>query len=215
MLSASFNRVPRLKCFLRLLPFAGVLLYIGVATVGVVTKVPFFQGKIREVSHLKRVQRLMTEKPEFCQSDLPAQSFQAEQCQAYNEWVLFNLLIYTLPFPAPILWLAWGMARLRKEYELFQVVVNSGQSGSVAWGARVTRPARVQNDFYSWLFCLRSVSVELADKKQIVVSFPSDAVLPTSGQTVAVYAVGKRFGSERYVAQLYTPHVAVVAGSKT
>ena len=68
---------------------------------------------------------------------------------------------------------------------------------------------------FRWLFCFRAISVELANKQQVTVLLPNDSLLPQPGQTFAVYAVGKRFGHERYTAQLYAPHVAVVAGSRT
>jgi hypothetical protein len=87
-------------------------------------------------------------------------------------------------------------------------------SGQAAFKGTVTQPPEAPNDFFGWFFCLRAISLQLPNKKQVKVYQPLEAPLPLPGQEFAVYDGGSHFGQKRHLGQLYAPHLAIVSGSR-
>lgn len=88
------------------------------------------------------------------------------------------------------------------------------EKGNAVEVGRVTAPARLRSDLFGFFFCLRSVSVQLKSGRQLRLYVPLHARQPKTGETVAIFEMGEYFGKKRYVGVLYTPHVAVIGGSR-
>ncbi len=136
--------------------------------------------------------------------------FQRKQCRDYWNRLLSTGSIGALP---GVLILGFYFIVFGSLSSTYLNARKKIEKGKVKLGGVVTDPAQGPQDLFSWFYCLRTVIIQLPDRKQMKVYVTMDAPLPHPGQTLAVLEAEEVFGEKRYLALLYTPHVAVIRGS--
>jgi hypothetical protein len=157
-------------------------------------------------SFLSKISRM----PEVCWSGDTVNEFQGKQCERYWNDLYVAGGLSAIPFVAVGLLMLMGLDQLNGLYRRSRRKVESGKA---TFGGTVTSPAVAANDIFGWFFCFRAVAVQLSNKTQVKVYMPLSVPVPLPGQAVAVFEAGRVFGTKRYVAILYAPHVAVVRGA--
>ncbi|MGZ3699980.1 MAG: hypothetical protein ACXVCH_17945, partial [Bdellovibrionota bacterium] len=150
--------------------------------------------------------QMATHIPGVCLSGAAVNDFQRTQCDKF--WVeAIKQATYTVaPLVPVLLFFLFGFEALGATYRRARRKL---EKGAADFPAIVTNPARMSNDFYSWMFCLNCVSVQLNEKTQIRVYLAPEDAIPLPGQTMAVFILGNQFGKRRFIGRTYTPHVAV------
>lgn len=159
--------------------------------------------------HLRNTWRSWKETPEYCQAGKAVNDFQLEKCASYRGQVVVAAAYAAIP----LLVLSAFLLVVLDQFKLFYRRSDKKvRKGSALMKGVVTDPAIGSMDFFSWWFCLRPISVQLATRKQAKVYIPLDAPIPFPGQTLAVFDGGMVLGKRRYIATLYAPHLMVVQG---
>lgn len=146
--------------------------------------------------------------PSYCAPGASVSNLQHEQCAEYwsalfgrGLWVLFP------PFVSLIL-LVGTFIFVQKKYRRAREIIESGR-GSFA--GVVTQPPLLKGDIFSHFFCFDVYSVQIANQKQIAVCIPFGGRKPKPGDKVAIAALGKLFGKDRFAGAHYTPNIAVIS----
>ncbi|MCC7440909.1 MAG: hypothetical protein IT285_04715 [Bdellovibrionales bacterium] len=229
-----FSIVPRLRFYPRWALVVSPLLIVGFFGVGIAAKVPPFASRVEtpngveylgeEVAwveswwpptvarnHYHRVLSYAWNFPEVCWPGREINDFQTKQCAQFRERMILGAGLCLLPLIVLLLALMNGGGKLTL---LYRKGWSSLTKGRPLAQAVVTDPPEAGTDFFSWLFCLQGVSLQLPDGRQVVASIDSETPIPLPGQKFLVYDLGQYFGKPRYVGLLHAPHLAVVAGSR-
>lgn len=161
--------------------------------------------------HHRLVWYYLNHTPEVCSGESVAvNDFQRAQCSAFWDRVTTLGALAFLPFALAgvLLFFVFDLASMR--YKKAHTLIRGGKAQSIAV---VTEPAIAPGDFYSWLLCLQTITVEVSPGKQLRVYLPWDESIPTPGSRFAVFNWGETFGAKRYAGILYAPHISVVQGS--
>ncbi len=147
--------------------------------------------------------------PEVCKSGAQVSDFQAERCE--QSWSKFRGRLGVGLIPP-----AAALAFLFVAFDLLLLTYRNGRKtllkSSPVFTGKAGHPVDVAWDGYGWFFCLRAIHVELPGGKSVRAYLPKESHRIRSGDSIAVYDGGNRFGKKRYFARLHTPHVAVVRG---
>ncbi|MCM2322139.1 MAG: hypothetical protein NDJ90_02650, partial [Oligoflexia bacterium] len=145
-----------------------------------------------------------------CWSGDTQSDFQAGQCAESWRKIGWSALLAVSPFAIALFFLFLAWDSLQFTYRRIQKKIEKGQG---AFTGTVTEPAELPNDLYGYLYCMHSISVQLANGHQARVYVPVTAPLPRPGQLIAAIEAPQAFGRKRFIAMAYTPHVAVVSGA--
>jgi len=149
--------------------------------------------------------------PSICVTGKTVNEFQVQQCQAYWNTLLVRTFWFSFPFLCLMAFLFFGFDYVWLTYRRAAKKIETGKGAFVGV---VTNPPDVPNDIYGWFHCFRLMSAQVQKGQQIQVYIPLNAPKPEPGSRLSVADVGKRFGKQRYVGVIYTPHVAVVSTEK-
>jgi hypothetical protein len=161
--------------------------------------------------HWKQVLSYWFGYPSICWGDNAVNDFQRSQCVDFHDRLITGTLIALIPTGVALLFLFLAVEQLSGFYRRSRKTIDKGKA---LFAGVVTNPAEAPNDFFGRTFCMRAISVQLSNKKQMNVYLPLTAPVPLPGQTLAVFDGGKVLGAKRYIATLYAPHLAVVSGSR-
>ncbi len=164
------------------------------------------------MSHFHQWSYSISNIPQVCWSGNAVSDFQRTQCQDFWIQLGWSTLFAFLPLGFVLLFLKLGLDSMQIRYKKARKLIEKGSA--IAKGV-VTQPAVAPNDRFGWFFCLRSISIELPNKSQIVVYMPLDDAIPLPGETLAVFDWGEHFGKKRLIGTLYAPHLAILSGSAT
>lgn len=216
MVITPFHYVPKRLFLTRMAaPALGVFL-LGLFILEGVVRSPALRPKeVRATSGanelLRHVRFDLRHPPEACVSGEQLSAFQSRQCEQYWDRLIMEGFLAALPLLLAGFYLLLFFDSLTLLYKKTRRKIENKQ---IAFGGKVTKPAEAPNDVFGWVYCLRTISVELKGGKQIKVYIPLDMPIPHPNQTLAIYDLGKFFGSKRYMAVVYAPHVAVISGLK-
>jgi hypothetical protein len=215
-----FDDVPKSTFVTRLIWPSAILFFVLVMLVGVVvnsplfeehtvptTLLPFWQAAFQ---HYRNLVVCFSQIPSVCWAGNAVNEFQKHQCTDYWEQLAKAALLAISPLVLTGLFLAMGIEKLGSHYKKAQKKV---EKGKVFAKAVVTHPAEAPQDVFSWLYCFRPITAQLANRTQITVYLALEAPCPLPGETLVVFEMGAVFGEKRYVGMVYTPHIAVVRGS--
>lgn len=212
MAATPYHYLPRKRFWLRIAaPLVGVYL-AGLLITGVLTEVPLARGKSlsgRAQAHQAEFLHRVTHVPEVCWSGNAVNEFQVRQCGEFWRALLSDAGIFSIPWALVVVFYLACMDSLSLLYRRARKRIEKGEA---LFQGVVTKPSRLPQDFFSWAYCLRPLSVQLPNGRQLRVHLPLDETEPQPGEKVAVFDGGKAFGQTRYLALIYTPHVAVVLG---
>jgi hypothetical protein len=144
-----------------------------------------------------------------CWGDNAVNDFQRRQCSEFWDRLGLGALLGLLPLGLG--WLAWTLA-FGSLQSFYRTARKRIESAKPVMGGIVTDPAEAPGDLFSRFYCLRPIGVQLLDGRQLKVFIPLDAPIPVPGEKMAVFEAIQAMGEARHVAQVYAPHVAVVAG---
>ncbi len=197
-----------------------VILIFFFLCVGVVANSPEFQQHngpaivkpfwVSAFKHYNQVFSSLFHVPEVCLPGRAVNDFQVHQCNQFWDQLAKSGGLAVTPFFILAIVVFLGMDQLKGIYKKVQ---NKANKGKAALSGTVTHPAEAPGDLFSWFFCLRPVMVQLPNKSQIKVYVPLESILPTPGQTMAIFEPIMVLGEKRHFAIIYAPHVAVVRGT--
>jgi hypothetical protein len=217
-----FNRVPKARFLLRLIPPAGAVFAVGYVIVGIMANQPMFQPSnilAAELPPLRMASQVyssfihdVTHIPEVCQTGDTVNSFQKRQCDEFWERLMMRAGLVAVPFVLFILFIMIGLDSTVGAYRFARKKVEKGKA---VFSGIVTDPAQAPNDMFGWFYCLRAISVQLENKTQMTVYVTKDMPVPMPGQTLAVFDGNSYLGKKRHFAVVYAPHVAVISGGRS
>jgi hypothetical protein len=160
-------------------------------------------------NHWRTILFFGTHVPEVCWGDNAVNDFQRRQCGEFWERLALGGALGLLPFGAA--WLAWVLAlgSLQRVYRHAHKRINEGKP---LGGGIVTDPAEAEGDWFSRLYCLRPIAVQVAGDRQIKVYIPLDVAPPSPGTKMVLYQPLAVLGELRHFGTYYAPHVVVFAG---
>lgn len=170
-------------------------------------RIPFWEASFK---HLQNTIHQLSAIPEVCWSGSTVNDFQKQQCDQYWNNLFTAVAVAILPFAAAILFFLVSLDQFKGLYKKTKKRISTGKA---IFSGTVTDPALAPTDLFSWFYCLRAVTVELKDKRQVKVYVSLDSPIPRPGQTLAVLEPFMIMGQRRYMAMLYMPHVAVIRGA--
>ena len=148
--------------------------------------------------------------PAVCQKAKNDQSeFEKKQCEGFNAKLLIGWVMILIPVFLVYFAVSFYTSRIKK---IYYSGARSIEKNPSLGRAVVTSPALIHTDMFAKIYCLKAVSVEMADKTQEVVYFPYYAMTPSPGEKVNVFPLGKFSGEDRLTGQVYTPGVTVYKG---
>ncbi len=204
---------PRASYFLRCLP---VLLALGCLFFG---GLGLFLSESRDQSLWSGAldvygsyARRLSYPPIICEGRENLNPFQQKQCAELQTRNFDEGLVLVLPFLGLLLlwmflkrWLAQVYATARKVIDKAQKPVDI---------AKVVEPsASNKPDFYLWWFGFRLLHLEDDKGRHFTAAYPSDASVPQVGTRVSIFEWKPPLYQTIYLAQPFTPHVAVLSGS--
>lgn len=161
------------------------------------------------LNHWRTIFFFGTHVPEVCWGDNAVNDFQRRQCSEFWDRLGMGALLGLLPFGAA--WLIWFLA-----FSSLQAVYRSArkrfEANKPLGAGIVTDPALGQADWFSRVYCLRPIAVEVGGGKQLKVYMPLDAALPVPGTKIVLFEPIAVLGEPRHFGLFYTPHVVVFAG---
>jgi len=219
MAVTSFDYFPTGLFYRRVFRPAILVFFLAFVLMGVLSGIPLLQPYGRGVVDLPPLQMAQFQysdffyqvgnMPERCISGTSINEVQKEKCAERWVRILVTTFWVLFPFLMTALCIRVSYRYVRRCYRIASFAIQKGAGLSVG---TVTDPAEALGDFYGWLHCSRSITVQFADRKQMHVYVPVEAVRPAPGQQMVVVPMGKRLGKDRFHGILYTPHVAVVTG---
>lgn len=215
-----FDEVPKNQFITRMIgPSIGIWI-IGWLCVGLIANSPSFQEAkgpaavlpMWEASaqHYHTLFKAFSEAPSVCWSGSEVNDFQKTQCNRFWEIFFKFGALGLLPFGGVGLFYYIGLETIAGT---FRKVRKKIKTGKVALSGVVTQPPDAPSDTFSWLYCVKPITVQLANKTQMTVYISLDAPDVRPGQTMVLFEAGKILGEKRYLAMLYAPHVAVIKGA--
>lgn len=228
MATTPFHYVPKRRFLFRMIGPAFGVFFAGYVAMGILAVDPALTGPKRAPTailktdpvtgpaltagrqHLAQMTHSWFNIPEVCWGGNQVNEFQTRQCADFWERMWLGSAVAAIPFAAVALFFFLALEQIAGFYRRQNRKVVEGQA---ILAGTVTDPPEAPNDFFGWFFCLRAITVELRNRKQIRVYLPVEAPVPLPGQTLAIFDGGNVFGAQRYVAVLYAPHLAIVAGS--
>lgn len=204
-LDAPFHTVPYGRFFRRILfPLviaycAGFLLlgfFFPAPNLGVIESARKFQFTV--ISQWQSV-------PAPCISGEVRSDFEAGRCKETMDKLWNRTLFALIPFFAALVFIFISFDIMVITYRKLRRRIKSGQSIGIA---TIKKAEELNDNFYGWFFCFKSIEAELPNKRRIRVYFPKDYQGLLTGQKIALFSVGSRvFGI------LYSSNVVVVKGS--
>jgi len=145
--------------------------------------------------------------PDVCWQGNAVSDFQKNECEKFWERLVNATVYSSLPlFFALVAWLA-SVSQFRRFYIKSRLLI---EGGIALFEGVVTEPAEAPGDRFSWFYCLRPVSIQLKDRRQMIVHVPLDVPVPVPGQKLAVFKAGDFSGRKRFIGVINAPHLAVV-----
>lgn len=165
--------------------------------------------------HLGHVQEHWFSQPALCQGGAAQSDFNRLQCVGVRNRAWASLAPVLAPFIGCFVFLMFLTDRLRDFYKRARKRLTTGEGGKSLGRGKVTQPPLREGDLLSRWFLLKSVSVQVAGKRQVIVLIPDSEPTPLPGQEFIVHENGKWLGSMRYVGLLHAPHMVVLSGGVT
>lgn len=147
--------------------------------------------------------------PEPCWTGKTVNEVQARQCDEFWKKWLTSAAIGAAPFGSVLLFIYLALDSLGLTYDRARRRIKNRR---MLFAGVVTEPAHAPADLYAWVYCMQAVTVQLGNGVQIKVYLPLTAPRPRPGETLAIFDGGRVFGTKRYLAMFYAPHLAIVRG---
>jgi hypothetical protein len=163
---------------------------------------------VQGVDHWERVYFYYTHAPAVCEAGRALNEFQARQCDAFWEALKRALVLAVLPLALLLLVAVWGKGALKGVYQRAR---GSLSPEKIKGRAVVTSPALAPVDFFSFIYCLKPIQVQLPSGAQTQVYFEAEVPAPLPGQTILLYGPVHELGKPRFYGAVYAPHVAIVS----
>lgn len=161
------------------------------------------------VEHLRNVLFRSRSIPEICKSGQAKSEFNQSECSKLNSRVWMGVALLFLPFAITFIVILMMGDQIRGFYKKASLRIKTQKE--MARGI-TTDPVETSGDFFSYFHCLKTIQVELPGGQQKRVYLPLESPTPKPGTTLLLYSCGNVFGSQRVIATLHTPHVAVIRG---
>jgi hypothetical protein len=177
----SFRSASALQHWTRLLVLVAPLVLFGVFT---------------HLEHFAHARTALAQIPESCSQDVPLTSLQSVQCDGFWKEAVIPLFFAMIPF-ALVSALAFWLRRGQKAFCL-----HAQQRIQSPLGAQKAqfRTVAVRDDFFSWLYCLKSAEVVFGGRRNRVYLSRDALSQCVPGSEVQVFEMGRYLGKPRWVA---------------
>lgn len=156
--------------------------------------------------------------PQICWWATPSDEFQATQCNAYWNLLISRSLLGVSPLVLSGLFVLVCLGTYQSVFIKAQI---NAQKGTASHGGKILY--KDSSDAFSRLYGFRVLWIELSDGKHVKVYYPDHFPKLEPGQALVAFEAGRVFGifggvlgsffgTKRFLAMPYTPHVAVVRG---